>query len=147
MQGFIRAEKGHNIILEGALKSIGFTPDQLPVVEAVQVLMNLFGLIAKQNFLAFACMVDMFERNSYAKRDPLASLVEYGGLFEAGEKLNLHKDINDKGEHENVALRFLQFMAPVSKEYAVEALQLAELATLVMHQVSLNILEKIIPLL
>ena len=64
-------------------------------------------------------------------------------LPDAGHQMDIHREINDSGGHENIALGFLKNMKPVSESYASEALFFAELATLVIHQVSAQTLKHI----
>ena len=143
VRGFIRAEKGHDVILERAMKALGLSPDAVPVIDPVLVLMELFKVIAERNFLAFSMVVDMFERSSYRSEDPLATLLLEGGLAKAAHQIDLHREINDSGGHENVGLGLLGSMAAVDQTYATEALRLAELATEVIHRVSSGMLEQL----
>lgn len=140
---FIQAESGHDVILAQALKSMDVDPDKAFVLESIKVLMEIFGLIARKNFLAFSMVVDIFERTSYQAEDPFAALLRKGGYPEAAKHLDHHREINDSGEHENAALGFLDEMAPVDADYAMEAVLLAELTTQVAHLVSLETLERI----
>jgi hypothetical protein len=140
---FVDAEAGHDKILEVALKSMGKTPEEIPVLSCVTILMELFQAIAEKNFLAFAMVIDVFERSSYLDQDPLAVVLKDGGLNKAASQLNTHRDINEKGGHENVALEFLNSMAPINADYLIEALRLSELLTLVIHMVSKDTLELI----
>lgn len=133
---FIQAEAGHDKILAKALKYIGFDPQQIPVISTTVALMEVFKRIAERNLLAFAMVVDIFERTSYRKTDPLTELLEKGGQTAAGQMADRHREINDSGEHENIAIGFLNDMAPIDSSYANESLRLAELATLVIHQLS-----------
>lgn len=137
VQKFIRSEAGHDVLLARALKSMGIAdPARVPVLDAVVVLMEVFRITAERNFLGFCMIVDIFERSTDPVQDPLAALLTQGGFTKAAHQINLHREINDQGEHENVALHFLDTMAPVDSEYAIEALRLAELATFLTHLVS-----------
>jgi hypothetical protein len=138
---FIQAETGHDKILGKAIKSIGAETQEVPTIDTTILLMEVFREVAKRNFLAFALVVDIFERSSYRKEDPLANLLRAGGLETAAKQADIHRDINDSGGHENVALGFLVDMTPVSEDYAIEALSLAELATLTIHQLSAETLD------
>ena len=138
---FIEAESGHDKILEVALKAMGRTPADIPVLSCVTVLMELFQAIAEKNFLAFSMVVDVFERSSYLNEDPLATVLSQGGEEKAAYQLNAHRDINEKGGHENVAIGFLQNMRAVDQDYLIEAVKMAELLTLVIHMVSKDSLE------
>lgn len=140
---FIQAEAGHDAILGQALKAMNLDPAAVPVIEPITGLMELFKYVASKNFLAFAMVVDMFERSSYQDHDPLAALLMEGGQSTAAQQIDIHKDINDAGEHENVALGFLTEMAAVDADYAHEAFQLAELVTSAIHSVSAGLLKEI----
>jgi len=140
---FMQAEAGHDKILLKALESVGHTPEQVPALDTVIVIMEVFRMIAQRNFLAFAMVVDIFERTSYEPQDPMAKVLTEGGEEKAAARMDTHREINDAGEHENVALSFLQHMNAVDAAYAKEALHLAELATLVIHQLSADTLSEI----
>lgn len=140
IQEFIQAESGHDRIISKAISSLGLKAEDTPVIEASIVLMDLFKLIGQKNLLAFSAVVDVFERTSYRNEDPLTTVLKSGGLDEAGKMVDIHREINDEGDHENVALEFLEDMKPVSEDYAREALRLAELNTMVINQHSKELL-------
>jgi len=140
---FIQAESGHDKIIKKALNSLGFEPNEIPVLNSTMTLMEIFKSAASKNFLAFAFITDIFERTSYTQEDPFSTTLKEGGESIAAHQMNVHRDINDEGEHENVALSFLQFMSPVDQDYATEALRWAELATLVAHQISAETLREL----
>ncbi|SMF79922.1 hypothetical protein [Pseudobacteriovorax antillogorgiicola] len=133
---FIQEENGHDRILGVALKSIVDEPENVPVTPSTQALMMCLEYAASRNLLAFAMCVDFFERSSYEDMDPLAQLLARGGLDKAAKQINRHMEINDAGEHENVAASFLQWMAPCSQDYGLEALRLAELTSILMCSVT-----------
>lgn len=132
VERFIKEENGHDRILGVALQSVTETEDSnaMPVSVQTQLLMHLLQFSARKNFLAFAMVVDMFERSTFEKMDPLARLLADGGFTKAASQVNRHKEINDAGDHENVACSFLQFMAPCDSQYALEALRIAEALSL-----------------
>lgn len=140
---FMQAEAGHDKILLKALEAVGYSPEQVPTLETVIVIMEVFRMVAQRNFLAFSMVVDIFERTSYHSQDPMASVLTDGGEEKAAACMDTHRKINDAGEHENVALSFLQHMNAVDANYAKEALHLAELTTLVIHQLSADTLIEI----
>lgn len=140
---FIEAEAGHDSIMSRAIEAMGVDPAQVPVIAPVRALMDLFASVGRRNFLAFAMVVDYFERSSYQEHDPLAEMLVGGGQVQAAKFVDVHKDINDAGGHENAALAFLASMGPVAPDYAMEALKLAEVVTNTMHLVSAVLLEKI----
>ncbi len=133
---FIQAESGHDKILLKALTALGTIPDSIPALDVTVALMDVFETVARRNLLGFAMVVDIFERTSYQEEDPMTSLLKSGGEERAGRQMDIHRAINDSGGHENVALGFLSKMKSVDEEYAREALFLAELVTLIIHQVS-----------
>lgn len=136
VQNFIQAESGHDKILAKAVSSLGVSPEETPVLSSAIALMEVFRFVAQRNLLAFAMVVDIFERTSYQDVDPMAKVLNDGGESVAGRQIDIHRDINDSGGHENVALDFISNMQAVDESYAREALQLSELATLVIHQLS-----------
>ena len=73
----------------------------------------------------------------------MAQVLNKGGFTKAASQIDKHKDINDEGEHENVALDFIKFMGPCSKDYVIEALKIAELTTHFMNEISVEIMTTI----
>jgi hypothetical protein len=140
---FVQAESGHDKILEVALKSMGQKVEEVPVLNCIYVLMDLFEAIARKNFLAFSAVIDVFERSSYLSEDPFSEVLKKGGQERAAYQLNVHRDINESGGHENMALGFLDNMAAVDAAYVAEAVKLSELLTLVIHMVSKETLDAI----
>lgn len=140
---FIQAESGHEHILARALRSLTGDPEAMPLVGSAIVTMDLFAAIARRNLLAFAMVVDIFERTSYGDGDPLAVLLEEAGETIAAQQIDRHRAINDAGGHENLGLSFLRDMKAVDANYAIEAMRLAELLTLVILQISPETLEGI----
>lgn len=136
VRDFIQAESGHDKILLKALTALGTTPETIPALDVTIALMDVFEAVARRNLLGFAMIVDIFERTSYQEEDPMTSLLKAGGEDRAGRQMDIHRAINDSGGHENVALGFLAQMKSVDETYAREALFLAELVTLIIHQVS-----------
>lgn len=133
---FMREERGHDKILAKALMHMEALPETIAVSVQTKALMHLLGVCAERNFLAFAMAVDAFERSNYEDVDPMAKLLSAGGFEKAAEFINLHMKINDHGNHENVAAKFLQFMNICDPSYALEALRLMEVLSVVMCSVS-----------
>lgn len=142
VSSFIKAEAGHDKILAKALRALGADAEQVAVLGCVTLLMDIFKLAAKRNFLAFSMIVDIFERTSYRDEDPFAKVLQDGGAKTAASQIEVHREINDFGGHENIAIEFLKDMGPVSEDYATEALRLSELATQVVHSISKDTLAK-----
>lgn len=140
---FIEAESGHDKIVGKAITSLGYQIDDVEVVDVSEILMDFFKASGQRNLLAFSAIVDVFERSSYREEDPFTSVLNEGGLSDAGKMVDIHREINDSGDHENAALEFLENMKPVDEAYAREAFRLAELNTLIIHQHSKALIAKI----
>lgn len=136
VEHFLREENGHDLILNAAMKSLVPDPESLPVSAQTVALMQLLKFAGSRNFLAFAMVVDFFERSSYEKIDPLAQLLKKGGFEKAARQVNRHMEINDAGEHENVGCGFLRTMGPCELNYAKEAIRIAEAVSLVMNSMT-----------
>lgn len=136
VEEFVKAENGHDLILNVALKALTTDPEAVPVSLQTKAIMVLLKFAAERNFLAFAMAVDFFERSSYEKIDPLAQLLIRGGYEKAAKQINRHMEINDAGGHENVACSFLELMAPVSPEFALEAMRIAEMLSVLMNNIT-----------
>jgi hypothetical protein len=100
--------------------------------------MHLLEFCAHRNFLAFAIAIEMFERSNYDECDPMAQALKKGGFAKSADFINVHMKINDQGDHENIARTFLQFMDLCNRDYAREALRLAELLSLVMSRITIS---------
>lgn len=140
---FIQAESGHDQIIGRAIQSLGSPAAKVPVLDCTVVLMELFQQISRRNILAFSMVVDIFERSSYQPTDPFAQALQKGGAELAAQQVDIHREINDSGDHENVALEFLESMSAVDRAYAEEALRMAELLTQVILLVSIDSLKMI----
>lgn len=142
VEAFMKQEDGHDLILGVAMKSFAGDPENIPVTPSTKALMRLLGYAAGRNFLGFAMAVDFFERSNYKEVDPMAELLINGGFEKAAKQINRHMEINDAGGHENVAGKFLEFMDLTPKDYALEALRIAELTTVVMNSITSSVWPK-----
>lgn len=136
VKDFIKAERGHDKILEKALFHVGVSPKDIEVRIQTKALMAALYYIAGRNFLAFAMAVDAFERNNFEEIDPVAKLLMDKGFEKAGKFINLHMKINDKGNHDNIAQQFLRSMDMCDPEYAEEALRLMEVLSVLMCSIT-----------
>lgn len=136
VEDFMAAERGHDTIFKKALMHLGHNPDDIEVSLQTKALMTVLQYLAERNFLAFAMAVDAFERNNYEETDPIAKLLVDGGFEKSADFVNLHMKINDEGNHENVAQLFLQYMDLCDRSYALEAMRLMEVLSVVMSSVS-----------
>lgn len=140
---FMRDENGHDKILCRALVELGVnTPNDIPVHPSTRALMAAFRRVSNSNLLAFSAVVDQFERSSYRDKDPLAALLEGAGQqgAMAGSFIDQHRQINDGGHHEEVALQFLKDSNPVTRPQAIEAMIWAELMTRLLHEIPIDLL-------
>jgi hypothetical protein len=103
--------------------------------------MDTLELAASKNFLAFAILVDFFERSPYTKEDPLASMLKSCGFEESARYINSHMNINDEGQHEMISFDLLESVGLCSIDYAREAIAIAELGTLFMNQMLQNLFD------
>lgn len=136
IEEFQREERGHDKLLERAIKALDLVPESIPVSTSTQALMFLLEYFAGRNFLAFCMAIDAFERGNYEENDPMAQLLIDRKFDRAAQFINAHKNINDHGDHENVAVSFLFSMKGCDREYAREAIRLMELLSLTMCSVS-----------
>ncbi len=143
VEEFRQAERGHDRLLEKAMKTLVADPESVPALASARALMETLRLSASRNLLGFAMVVDIFERSSYHEEEPLSVLLKANGFETAAKQIEVHKKINDAGEHENVSLSFLKRMAPVDAGYAREAMRLAEMATVAIHLLSIELLARV----
>jgi hypothetical protein len=143
VEEFVQAERGHDLLLAGSLRALGTTPEALAPVPAVQRLMDSLKGSASTNFLAFCLALDFFEKPQFRDEDELGETLTRQGHAEAARALQVHKDINDEGEHEAVSQELLETMKPVTADYARQALRLAELVSSSISQVPHDLRKKI----
>jgi hypothetical protein len=130
---FIQEEDGHDLILGKSLVHAGGSESTL-VTDNTKSVVYTLKYAAKTNLLAFAMVVDMFERNGYEDSDRMAELLKSQGMDQAAKGLDRHMQINDAGGHENAALEFIEHMAPVRRDYLKEAFHISEVASRLMTQ-------------
>lgn len=133
---FMRQERGHDQLLGKAIFHLGFDPEELEVSITTKALMHLLKFMATNNFLSFAMAVDAFERSNGEDMDPMARLLQNAGFSKSATYINAHMKINDEGEHDNIAIKFLENLALCDKAYALESMRLMEILSLLMSKVS-----------
>lgn len=139
IEEFMAEERGHDKILGKALMHLGADPKTIEVSVQTRMLMHMLKFCAQRNFLAFCMAIDAFERSNYEDTDPMAQLLSKGGFDKAAEFINLHMKINDDGDHENVAAKFLQFMDLCDRDYGFEAIRLMEIVSVLMSLISKSV--------
>ena len=134
IQEYMAEEKGHDKMLAASLEALGLTPEQVPVTASIKMLMHIFEQSARTNFLGFCLSLDFFETPDFKETDSLAKALARNNADKASRALQSRKNINAHGEHEGFPSRLLEAMAPVNKEYALQALRMAELVSSYMTQ-------------
>ncbi len=129
VEDFIKEERGHDIIMEKAIEASGFEASKLPVTLKARVIMDLLQFAASTNYLAFAILIDFFERSNFSGKDPLGELLSDIGLKDSAKLVNRHLQINEMGEHDSVSLDLLKKVGLVSQDYLKEALAIGELTS------------------
>lgn len=137
---FIHSEKGHDKILRRAIEATGFVPEQLPIIDTLSVLMQLFKIAAERNFLAFAIIVDFFVGQSFEPGCFFADFLEENGFGGAAKQLYRHKAINNTEHHENVSMTFLQNLEAFPEHQVIEAICFAELISRFIANLSKDLL-------
>lgn len=140
VKDFMLEEKGHDRILNKALANLGMTPKNLLVSIQSRALMAMLKYAAGRNFLAFSMAVSSFEREPPVEDNALINALKNNGFGEAAKYMTNHSDINEEGGHADIAQSFLVHMKPCSKDYALEALRLMEIISLLHCSMSLVLL-------
>ncbi|MBY0315587.1 MAG: hypothetical protein K2Q26_08715 [Bdellovibrionales bacterium] len=129
IQKFMAEGKSQDKILAAGLEALGLKSEQVPVTPSIKMLMHVFEQSARIHFLGFCLSLDFFEKPEFKETDSLAKALTRINADKASQILEAHKNINAHGEHEGLSSRLLEAMAPVSKEYALQALRMAELVS------------------
>ncbi len=141
VEKFIKEEKGHDIIMAKAVEAAGFDAEKVEVCLNARVIMDLLKFSASRNFLAFALLIDFFERSNFSGKDPLGELLSDIGLKDSAKLVNRHMQINDMGEHDAVSLDLLKNVGLVTEPYLREALAIAELTSVFSNGIASKTLE------
>ena len=137
---FLDSEAGHDLMLQKAVESLGYKVETIPVVSSVQGLLGLLAYAAEKNFLAFCCMLPMFERDDYATKDRLATVLEAGGCIAAAKQVQRHKDINGTAGHDDMGWALLASNTnAISATQLTATVHLVEVASRFMNRISFDI--------
>jgi hypothetical protein len=143
LEKFIQAEKGHDKLLAGSMRALVASPDELGPTPSAQALMAMLEACASTNFLGFCMALDFFEKPQFRDEDALAEMLRSMGKTEAAKALDIHKNINDSGEHETFSAALLAHMKPVDQAYAAQALRMAELVSSAIARIPYDLEERI----
>ena len=91
--------------------------------------MDVFESSAGQSLVAFAFLVDMFERSPASGRNPVVEALLEIGQKEAALPLQKHAAINARGGHHEEAQEILSSVGAIPETCAREAVLLAENAS------------------
>lgn len=130
MHGFIASERGHDKLMEQSLTALGVTdPEAIEVLPEVRQLVSLLAFTAGRYRLAFAVLVDLFERESPESEHPLAVLLaQTEGGKKAAIGLARHTEINQQQQHTDFAIRLAAALPSLKDSAAQATIQLAEAA-------------------
>jgi hypothetical protein len=140
LENFMQDEEGHDLLMLRALNSLNQKPENLFLAPATTHIMQLLKKSGEVNFLSFCLAVDFFEKPNFDQIDPLGDLLAFFGKTIAANCLQKHKNINDGGEHDAIALDLLAPMKAVSAEYAITAICIAEVLSDEMTSVTSQLL-------
>lgn len=129
IEAFLREERGHDRLLASSLDELGRRPSEWPVLPATVHLMDVFESSAGRNLVAFAFLVDMFERTPASGRNPVVEALLEIGHKEAALPLQKHAAINARGGHHQEAMEILAAAGAIPESCAREAVALAETAS------------------
>ena len=146
LREFINAERGHDKIMLRALDAIPsevLKPWSGETNPTTQLLMDVFEQIAKNNFLAFAFAICVFERPQLEDIHPITRLLQENDLGEAARRYEAHHKINEDGDHDHIGFEMIQRMPFLNREEAIQATHWAEALSTVMTSHSASLLAKI----
>ncbi|MCA9508180.1 MAG: hypothetical protein KC505_07160 [Myxococcales bacterium] len=136
VKDFMKEEKGHDKILNKALFHLDVSPETIDVSLQTRASMALLKYVAGRNFLAFSMAINSFEREPPIKDNSLIKSLKTHGFMESAKFMERHSTINEQGGHSTIALDFIAPMDLCSKDYALEALRLMEIISLLHCSVS-----------
>ena len=141
---FMKSEKGHDQLLRRGLEELKLLLADDCALPVTTLLLDAFKLNAESNFLAFAFTVSLFEESSPdGGTDPLTRALTDGGEQKAAQSFLIHSQINDGGHHDHIGLQLIAKMAPVSRDYALQAISLSEQLSKIFNTYTTQIFEKI----
>lgn len=141
LHNFMQDEDGHDLLMMRAVHSLQKQTDQIYLAQSTKNIMSLLKQSGQYNFLSFCIAIDFFEKPNFDETDPLADLLLFHQKIVAADCLQKHKNINDDGKHDSIALQFLKPMKPINRDSALFAIRLAEILTDEMTSVTSEILD------
>lgn len=126
---FINEEKGHDKILRHAIESMDLEVQTIEVLPSVRALTDFFRQQAETDILAFAGIVDMFERSSPGHEHPLARVLRLNGYDKAAKAIQNHANINIQGEHHNEGLEIISDLGGISQAHGKNLIEKIHRAT------------------
>lgn len=129
---YSKSEEGHYNFVIHSLKKFGLNKEEikaLPLFSETTLSMDILKQAASENFLAFSCVVAVFESAGFHNEDPIASLLRKSSIPNSAIGLETHFKINKEEGHAQIGLDFAQTLGPVSKEAVIHAANLMEIVT------------------
>lgn len=128
VEDFAKSERGHDKLLQDSLDKIPYTPTASASNEVIYLL-SLLKYTAENHILAFAFMIDFFERESSGDNGPVVqSLLQYAPEFRIQEGIQKHARINEHLEHDAIGFNIASKIPKVNKETIDAAIQACEYA-------------------
>ena len=140
--GYVESSVGCDRYYAKALTDLGYKPAEVPVVAATKWLLRLVEWTSRHNFLAFAAIIDQFERASRIEA-LLTSLFEGRGLLQASRALDLKARIKAEESSDRVALAGLEKWTAIDTAYARDGFRIAEAANRLLREVESALLARI----
>ena len=128
---FLNEEKGHDKLMVNALNELECCdPEDIPVLDATIILMNLLEKSAKTSLLALISMISFFEGSIYQDSDPLADVLARSSKPLSSKGYAIHYEINKKENHASIVYELLKNLNYKSKNELIYAMRFLELATI-----------------
>lgn len=146
LRDFVQAEYGHDGVMSQALAAFPGAPLEgwaHGVHPQTRLLMDTFLRLAQNHFFAFAFSIHLFERPHAGDNHPLTDLLREAGFNEAADRYERHHQINEAGDHGQVAFDMIKDIPPLTRAAAEQAVRWIEAMSFVMTAHSGALLQEI----
>lgn len=124
LQKFLMSEMYHDKMLEKSLKAVGFSPEQLELLQPLPTTFAIcatLGVLAKQHPLSFKAALFLFEQPYPEFNDAFVERCQALDMPKEFYKPIIdHSTINEEGEHDDITRVLLEDVGYVSPEDARE---------------------------
>jgi hypothetical protein len=132
LQSFISSEMGHDLLVLKSLKIFGTQRNNgsSVLLDEVKILMEILRYAANNSLLALSALIEGFEGVKYdSEPNNIWSLLDnIPGFANASTGVREHQRINDQHDHANICIELASVLPPVTREEAVFAILLCEMA-------------------